>query len=102
LQKLYVLPLAGHYVEAVHHSYDMNVFVVFPYRQCQLTIGTERSINYKTFYVVDGNYGSLLGYPLATTLGIVKIINHQVLNIQLSHLSHVLVHQLLVIYAFRE
>jgi hypothetical protein len=29
LQKLYVLPLAGHYVEAVHHSYDINVFVVF-------------------------------------------------------------------------
>jgi hypothetical protein len=39
------------------------------------TSGTERSINYDTFYVVEGNYGSLLGYPLATTLCLVKIIN---------------------------
>ena len=43
--------------------------------QCKLTVETKHSINYNTFYVVEGNYGSLLGYPLATTLGLVKIIN---------------------------
>jgi hypothetical protein len=32
--------------------------------QCQLTLETKHLINYKTFYVVEGNYGSLLGYPL--------------------------------------
>ena len=43
--------------------------------QCKLTVETKHSINYNTFYVVEGNYGSLLGYPLATNLGLVKIIN---------------------------
>jgi hypothetical protein len=43
--------------------------------QCKLTVGTKHSINYDTFYVVEGNYGSILGYQLATTLGLVKIIN---------------------------
>jgi hypothetical protein len=43
--------------------------------QCKLTVETKHSINYNTFYVVEGNYGSLLGYPLTTTLGLVKIIN---------------------------
>lgn len=43
--------------------------------QCKLTVETKHSINYNTFYVVEGNYGSLLGYPLATKLGLVKIIN---------------------------
>ena len=43
--------------------------------QCKLTVETKQSINYKTCYVVEGNYGSLLGYPLATKLGLDKIIN---------------------------
>ena len=43
--------------------------------QCKLTVETKHSINYNTFYVVEGNYGSLLGYPLGTKLGLVKIIN---------------------------
>jgi hypothetical protein len=43
--------------------------------QSKLTVETKHSINYDTFYVVEGNYGSILGYPLATTLGLVKIIN---------------------------
>ena len=43
--------------------------------QCELTVETKHSINYDTFYVVEGNHGSLLGYPLATKLGFVKIIN---------------------------
>ena len=43
--------------------------------QCKLTVETKHSINYNTFYVVEGNHGSLLGYPLATKLGLVKIIN---------------------------
>ena len=44
-------------------------------RQCELTVETKHSINYDTFYVVEGNHGSLLGYPLATKLGLVEIIN---------------------------
>jgi hypothetical protein len=43
--------------------------------QCKLTVETKHSINYNTFYVVEGNYGSLLECPLATNLGLVKIIN---------------------------
>jgi hypothetical protein len=43
--------------------------------QCKLTLETKHSINYNTFYVVEGNYGSLLGYPLATKLGLDKYGN---------------------------
>ena len=43
--------------------------------QCKLTVENKHSINYKTFYVVEGNYGSLLEYPLATKRGLDKIIN---------------------------
>ena len=43
--------------------------------QCELTVETNHSIDSDTFYVVKGNSGALLGYPLATKLGLVKIVN---------------------------
>ena len=42
---------------------------------CKLTVETKHSISYDIFYAVEGNHGSLLGYSLATKLGLVKIIN---------------------------
>jgi hypothetical protein len=41
--------------------------------QCKLTVETKHSINYDTFYVVEGNHGSLLGYPLATNLVLLRL-----------------------------
>ncbi|CAC5426706.1 unnamed protein product [Mytilus coruscus] len=43
--------------------------------QCQLSVETKSTINCDTFYVVQGNHGVLLGYPLASKLGLVRIIN---------------------------
>lgn len=43
--------------------------------KCQLNVESKNTIDCDTFYVVQGNHGALLGYPLASKLGLVKIIN---------------------------
>ncbi|CAC5406712.1 unnamed protein product [Mytilus coruscus] len=43
--------------------------------QCQLCVETKNTIDCDTFYLVQGNHRVLLGYPLASKLGLVKIIN---------------------------
>ena len=42
---------------------------------CDLILETKKSYDVFTFYVVKGINGSLLGYPTAASLEIIKVVN---------------------------
>lgn len=43
--------------------------------RCQLMVETANKIDLHTFYVVKGNHGALIGYPAASELELIKIVN---------------------------